>query len=286
MREIGQLNPAILLERSSRRIIVCGFRRLMALRRLGRTVALALIYSDYSPLEAFRLAVFDNLAHRDFSPLEKARILFTLKNQCGVAHDTLVQEYLPLLGLPAHKKWLRTYLAVHVLDPGLRSLFNDGHLSLASVERLSAVSGSAQTRFASLLARIRLSTSRQRELLDIAEGLAAVTDTELGEIFGLAEIQSLLEDSRFSPFQKGERVYDVLYRRRYPRLSGAERQFQLKRAQLCLPGGVSISPDPYFETPRLRIEFDVTSAQRFREIAAALREAAETPLLDDLFSVD
>jgi len=284
---IGQLNPVLLIEESSRRIIVCGFRRLRALRELGRTVALAQTRSSAgcSRLEAFRLAIFDNLSHREFNPLEKARILFTLKGVCEVAHDTLVEAYLPLLGLPTHKNVLRTYLGLHVLDPDLRRMFNDGRLTLASAERLSGSSREAQHEFASLLARVRFSASRQREMLDLAEELASITDTALGEVFERAEIHSILGDSRLSPFQKGEQIYELLYRWRNPRLSQAEERFQVEKEQLGLPGAVRISPDPHFETPRLRVEFDVASAQRFREIASALREAAEARALEELFRV-
>lgn len=287
LAEIGQLNPVLLLEESSRRVIVCGFRRLRALRELGRTSALAQTCSsaDCSRLEAFRAAIFDNLSQREFSPLEKARILFTLKGVCEVTHETLVEAYLPLLGLPAHKNVLRTYLSLHALDSDLRRMFNDGRLTLAGAERLSRSFREAQHKFASLLARVRLSASRQREMLDLAEELASITDTALGEVFERAEIHAILEDSRLTPFQKGEQIYELLYRWRNPRLSRAEERFQVEKQQLGLPGAVRISPDPHFETNRLRVEFEVASAQRFREIAGALREAAEAPALEELFRV-
>ncbi len=287
LAEIGQLNPVLLLENQGRRIIVCGFRRLHALRALHRSVALAHIRSSAgcSNLEALRLAILDNLSFREFNPLEKARILFTLKSTGGVAHDCLVEIYLPLLNLPAHKNVLRTYLGLHVLDSDLRKLFNEGRLTLATMERFSGVPRDTQKRFAHLMALIRLSASRQRELLDLAEELAAITETLPGEIFECPEIESILVDSRLSPFQKGEQVQELLYRRRYPRISQAEEKFRKETRQLGLPGVVRINPDPHFETPRLRVEFDAGSPERFREIAAALQEAANTPVLERLYRV-
>ncbi len=284
---IGQLNPVLLLEDQGRRIIVCGFRRLHALRALHRSVALTYVRSSAgcSRLEAFRLAILDNLSFREFNPLEKARIFFTLKNSCGVAHDSLVETYLPLLSLPGHKNVLRTYLGLHVLAPDLRKLFNEGRLTLATMERLSGVPGDAQRRFARLLALIRLSASRQRELLDLADELAAITETLPGEIFERPEIESVLADSRLTAFQKGEQIQEMLYRWRYPRISRAEETFRSETRQLGLPGVVRISPDPHFETPRLRVEFDAGSPERFREIAAALQEAANTPVLERLYQV-
>ena len=43
MREIGQLNPVVLLQENVRYRIVCGFRRLHALRRMNITKVLARI---------------------------------------------------------------------------------------------------------------------------------------------------------------------------------------------------------------------------------------------------
>ncbi len=287
LMEIGQLTPVLLLEDAARRVAVCGFRRLRALRRMGRSTVLAHCRAreDCDTLDAFRHAIFDNLPHREFSALEKARILSTLKGACGVPRDVLVARYLPLLRLPAHENVLKTYLALHALDPGLRECLNDGRLSPASAERLSGVAPEARRRFACLLAEVRLSASRQRELLDLAEDLAAMTESGLGEVFESPAIQTVLRDVRLSPFQRGERIHEHLYRLRNPRLSKAHEKFHAGREQLGLPGIVRISPDPYFETPRLRVEFDVVSPEGFREIAAALRDAAERPALDDLFRV-
>ncbi len=287
LQEIGQLSPVLLLEAASRRTILCGFRRTRALRVAGASLALARIIPEgtRSPVDLFRVAIFDNLSHREFSPLEKARILHTLKDACQVPQGELVSDYLPLLGLQAHKNVLHTYLGIHVLDPDLRRLFDDGRLTLASVERFSDFSREAQRGFAALLDKVRLSASRQREMLDLTAELAAIADSCPEEILSRVEIQSIVDEARFSPFQKGEKICETLYRWRNPRLSGAERKFEQDRLRLGLPVGVRISPEPHFETPRLRVEFDVDSARRFREIAAALRDASETPALEELFRV-
>ena len=65
----------ILLDLQPRMAIVCGFRRIHALRQLDRTEVLARILSteDCDRTGAFLLALWDNLSHRQLSPLEKAR---------------------------------------------------------------------------------------------------------------------------------------------------------------------------------------------------------------------
>ena len=98
-------------------------------------------------------------------------------------------------------------------------------------------------------------------------------------------VQAILCDARLSPFQKGEKLHEFLYRMKYPRLSRALDRFQAGKKRLALPGSVRIVPHPFFETADLRVEFQASDAKRFRELAAALHEAAQSPELEELFRV-
>jgi hypothetical protein len=61
--------------------------------------------------------------------------------------------------------------------------------------------------------------------------------------------------------------------------------FLAEKSKLDLPGSVRLSPDPFFERPRLRVEFDVNSAQAFRETVAALDRACSAASLERLFQI-
>jgi hypothetical protein len=94
-----------------------------------------------------------------------------------------------------------------------------------------------------------------------------------------------LDDSRLSPFQKGEKLHQVLCRLRNPRLSRAAERFLAEKKLLGLPGSIQITPDPFFETPGLRVEFNASSADRFRDLTAALQRASQMAALDEMFDV-
>ncbi len=288
LREVGQLNPVILCPGpTGTPMLVCGFRRLRALQRIGRSTCLArfLPRESTSSLAAFRIALWDNLALRPLEALEKARVLHTLKHVCSVGQDELVEHYLPILGLEAHKNVLRKYLALHVLDPGLRKLLAVGALTLASVERLAGMDCKAQAGAAGLFARASFSASLQRQLLDLLTDLAALRESGVEEVLAQPEVAARLEDAALSPFQKGEAVFKFLYRQRNPRLSAAEERFESDKCQLGLPGSVRLSSDPYFERPRVRVEFEASSPEGFRKASDALQRAAQEPALEGLFRV-
>ncbi len=289
LRAAGLINPVVLLETgsSARLKIVCGFRRLHGLRKLGAAVAAAKILAstEFAPVDLCLMAVWDNLSHRRLSPLEAARVLSTFKHKCGIENAVLVETYLPLLGLSPHINVLQSYLCLHQLHPELRRQLNAGQLTLASAERLAQATPEVQAGTALLLGRIRLSASLQREILDLAEDLAAITGTTLAQVLNQPGISSIAGDSGLSPFQKGERIHSFLYCRRNPRISHAREKFNADKAALDLPGTVRISADPFFESPRLRIEFDVSSAQSFRETVEALGRSSRQTSLDRLFEV-
>jgi len=287
LNAIGQLCPAVLLSQRKALRIICGFRRLRALRDLGKKTALARVVEDESvdPMRAFSLAFWDNLSHREFDPLEKARLLSTLKGVCGLAQDTIVGTYLPLLGLPSHKNVLYAYLSLHTLHSALRQMLNEGKITLASAERLANWDRGTQSAIAILFEKIHLSASLQREVLGLIEELAAIMEVGATEVVGMPEIEELLVQPGISAHQRGEKLRDLLYRRRNPCLTRATERFLEGRKALNLPHDVRLTPDPFFETPRVHVEFDASTAERFRGIAEAIHEAAEGPALERLFEL-
>lgn len=285
LSEAGQLNPALLVEAAGGALrIVTGFRRVRALRGIGRRQVLARIMPPTAaPLTLFRTAVWDNLSHRTLAALEIARVLATLQGTCALPQSELVDGWLPAFGLPAHKNVLRSYLRLNGLAPGLRSALRDGQITVQTAERFAAMTQADQQQAAVLLQRIRLSASLQRQTLDLLEEIAVTDNCTPAGILQRPEILCRCQEPHLSPFQRGEEVYEYLYRVRHPRLTLARERFARERSRLGLPGSVRLYPDPYFETPRVRVEFDATSAEGFREVASALEVAARTPALDALF---
>jgi len=288
LKATGQINPVVLLTRTaSPDVIVCGFRRLHALRQLGVREAMARMEQpSRAPLEIFSMALLDNVSHRVLNPLECARALSVLEHSCDVDQSTLVEKYLPLMGLAPHKNVLCSYLSLHRLEPALRRLLREEHLTVSSAERLAGKSSETQQEYARVLDRVRLSAAMQRKVLDLLEELGALAAAGLKEVVDRPEIASVLKGPGLSPFQRGEKVHDALRRLASPRLCRAHDQFRAKGRSLKLPGKVCLAPDPCFETPRIRVDFEVSSAAEFRDVASALHQAAQNPALDGLFQLD
>lgn len=287
IRAVGQLNPVWVLDDGPKKRIVCGFRRIHALRRLGGSAVLARVLpkDTCDSLRALEIALYDNLAHRQLDPLEKARALLKLRDLCAVPLHSLVKFYLPLLGLAPHESVLHAYISLNAVHPGLRRCFVEGRLTQGCLEILAGHPLQTQADFAALMDKIRWSASLQKKSLALLGELAVMQGTSLTGPLEHPQIQAIVDDPALSPFQKGERVFEILYRLRNPRLSEATRRFMENKKLLGLPGSIQISADPYFETPGLKVEFHAPDAARFRDLADALQKASRTPVLEELFDV-
>jgi hypothetical protein len=287
VREVGQLNPILIVEQNGHNVIVCGFRRIRALIRLGanRVLARTLHGESLDPARAFLLGLWDNLAHRQLDPFEKARVLFKLKNSFGVPDDRLTLVYLPLLGLNPNESVLQSHILLNDVHPALRKCLTEGRLTHASVATIAGMPYPAQNSIASFMEKIRLSASLQRKFLDLLEDISEAKETLPDAPLHSSEVLEIAADPRLSPFQRGERVYEVLYKLRNPRLSQALDRFAAQKKLLRLPGSIQITAHPFFEEPGVRIEFAAPDAEHFRSLAASLEKASHLPEFEELFIV-
>ena len=235
---------------------------------------------------AFLIALWDNLSHRQLSSLEKARALFKLKDMCGMPDKSIVGAFLPALGLAPNENVLHNHLLLNELDPGLRRCLAEGRLTQASVEFLAEMPAPMQASFASLMNGVRWSSSLQKKILGLLDELRTSAGKAFDEPLKSPQVLAILEDAGLSPFQKGERVYEILYRLQHPRLSQAEDRFLARKKKLALPGSMQIEPHPFFEEPGLRVEFHASSVEHFRQLASALHDAAQSPDMERLFDLD
>ena len=74
INRLGLLQPPLILEKESHRLIVSGFRRIAACRRLGREQVLCRMLKPETPLRTIaQLAVAENAWQQPLNLMEKAR---------------------------------------------------------------------------------------------------------------------------------------------------------------------------------------------------------------------
>jgi hypothetical protein len=258
-------------------VIVCGYLRMLAVRKLGWQELSAWVFDPDTPQASLlESALQDNLPHRIFNPVETACALQRLLT-C-FPRDTVITEWLPRFGLSASGRVLNRFLCLCSLEQEPRAALIAGSITEASALRFSAYSAEDRLAIFALMQQLHLSAGKQSELLECLEDLSRRDKTTLRDAASTADIARVCSETTFNRVQKTEQVRNILRTRRFPRLHAVEDRFAAALKDLHIPTGIRIMPPPHFEGRTFKAEIAFTSAdelrQRGRELLLADRHQA------------
>jgi hypothetical protein len=233
--------------------IVTGFRRVLALAQLGHDVCPVIDVSDInvSPMELFRVHLFENMATRRLNDIEKAMVLDHLS--AWLSTNDISQHYMPLLGLPPKVDVLNTYRRLHELEEPAKKWFANKGVSLKMMALLAGMDDSEVLTLLNWIGKLKLNMNYQYEYIEL------IIEISLRE--GLSTTQVLAEEPYSGIVQNLEEkislnaksILKALKIRRFPRIEQAEKRFSEALFKLALPEGVKVDHSPYFESPEYRL---------------------------------
>ena len=278
IRRIGLINPPLLRKRPDGRYqIVCGYRRISALRELNvSSASCQLVPPETSDEACLLLSLYDNISHRELNPIEKSLALNRLLSY--YTEETIARDFLPLFKLQPHITQFRTYQPLCQLDMEIRDAIIDGIIDVQSALRLSRLDPESRKCLARLLISLRLSVSKQAEVITTVAEIGLRDGVSLRTVTGDPDIQSTLTNDKLNRPQKGDAVLRLLREKRYPRLTAKERQVKGALSRIKLPPNASITPPPFFEDNRYCLSLYFTGWQELRERLDLL----DTIITDDL----
>ena len=99
INQIGVINPPLVRQKSDTTYqIICGYKRVHALRELGVAATPCTIVSPVTgDEESFLKSFYDNVSHRELNPIEKSMTINGLLRYFSEAK--IVSDFLPLLKL-------------------------------------------------------------------------------------------------------------------------------------------------------------------------------------------
>ncbi|MCX5903520.1 MAG: ParB N-terminal domain-containing protein, partial [Proteobacteria bacterium] len=204
--------------------IVCGLRRIRACITAGwKEITAHIIDPGSDEKELFLLSLYDNLSHRVLDPVEQARA--ALKLLAYDAEDTVIREYLPLMGLPPTERAFAQLLSVARLEPAMQDAVAQGRLCEAAAVKLAHLEEDDRKALFKLFSQIHCSASKQEEIVSYCMDIALREETGCRTILQEREIQKIIAEDKLPLSQKGDRIRAHLRKRRFPRLSQREEKF-------------------------------------------------------------
>jgi hypothetical protein len=255
IRNIGLLNPPCIGMGEKGEIeVITGYRRLLALKKLGwpEVTCEDLSFVLPSPRERLLFAFYENLASRVFNPVEKALILRRLEPLLD--KEDILKRMMPLLSLPAHEGTFRFYAKLAEMNHAFKDAVAGGRISLNTAKSLMDLEPeSAESAFQGII-NLTLNFNQQTQFIDIMNDLFVIEGKFYSQILEAEPMAAILENKHLNKPQKAKKLLEELRSRRYPRWKAAERRFQENIARLSLPEGARIDHPAYFEAPGYRLE--------------------------------
>jgi len=278
IRHVGLLNLPLLLEKKSRTIILCGFRRIEACRRLDRfDVNARILDSDTKKLECARYAITDNAFQRPLNLIEKSRSIRMLSN-CFSDHRRLSKE-MSILGVPCHESMIIKIKDICSFSKPLQNSILSESISLPVALELHKMSKDVEDGFVELFSVLKLGVNKQREILTLIKEISLREDIPMAEILEGLHLKRILNDEDLDKNQKIRKIRSHLKQRRFPAITRAERWFEEHRQNLKLGSGIKLIPPDNFESPTYFLNFSFKDLKELKHLKKIFDSLIKNPSL-------
>ena len=273
---VGLINPPIVRKKTDDAYqIVCGYKRALALKQLGvSSVQCAVLLDQRTDDECLLLNIYDNVSHRELNPIEKSITINKLKTY--YTEEDIVHNFLPALKLQPHITQLNIFQPLCKLEKSIQTAILDGRISEHTATKLSQMDRASRKAFGNLFVMLRLSVSKQMEVLEYASEIAMREHRSIEQVISMQKINTVFKNKRLNQHQRGEAVRTCLRELRYPQLTEKEQAFNRNLRKLKLSSGVSLKAPPFFEGDHYQISFNFKDlnglTKRLHELESLLKD--------------
>lgn len=286
IERIGLLHPPILYEKEEGYIIVAGFMRIHAYRRLGRpAIDVMLMPADSRASDCLKVAVSDNTFHRSLNLIEQSIALSKLSAYCD--NDLELSRTAKTLGMPANPELVRKLIQIQSLPAVLQESILSGAVPLSIALGIGDMAAEPLAdRLIAVFEQLRPTLNQQKEILRLIQDLVRIDPAAAAELLADEACREVLTDADLDRPRKIRRLTDVLKRRRFPVISAFQDQYRKMMRKLDLPDGIAVIPAEDFEEDRHRVALDFCSLSQLDFQIAALQALARNPDFQAMINKD
>ncbi|SVE46437.1 uncharacterized protein METZ01_LOCUS499291, partial [marine metagenome] len=199
------------------------------------------------------LSLSENRFHHHYTDIEKGIILSKL-SEANVTEISIIEKYMPMLGLEKSKKLLDDHLSANQFVSSLKILLHEMNIPL----RVFSVFFSwdkenilAAVRFFSVL---RPGANKLRDLLEWIEEISTRDEVTPLTLFELPELKSVLNQNDLAPNVRYERIRQTLHSKRFPILNDLRVRLAKTLDELKLDDKTRVHIQDNFESDEIRVE--------------------------------
>lgn len=286
VRKAGLLVPPVLREAGAGLYqIVCGWRRIQAVRSLGHGSIEAFTGSrdELTDEACLRRSLMENRFHRGFNEIEKAIVFVRLQDEFSSILPRLSDVLEGDLCFPQDASALRDRRFLLSLSEPTRLRVATGRLSYGQALLLREFPSACRDLFCDLMVDCALNLQESRQAAQWIQEVSLRESEDPLRLLESLRAAAALNERR--PPRKNAQVFlAVLRRRRYPTLDAARSRFESAWKETGLERiGLQAAHDPTFETGELRLQISAGSEDVLREQVQALSRALDQGTIRKVF---
>lgn len=277
----GVINLPLLKKKGPKYTIVSGFRRISALRQLGRSrIKSRILEPGTEKLACVKFAITDNSFQRTLNLVESSRALCLLSP--FYKNDDSLTRAATALGLPGSPSWVDKIKNVCHLPLQLQKAIISGNISLPMAMELGAMPPDEALAVVKLFDSLNLSLNKQREILTFIKEISLRETLSIPDLLEDKRIKEILNDKDLDRVQKTRMIRLNLKKRRFPVIVKIEQEFEANRKRLNLVPGLKLIPPKNFESTEFMIAMSFTSLSDLKNLQTAFNNLLEDSVLKQI----
>ena len=263
--------------------VISGFQRVKACIELNyKSLECKIIDKDLSDFKCAIIAITDNI-NRPLDLLEQSKA-------CHLIIDTLPEKesignIAPKLGLPENPKMFKKMSELCQFPKKIQDIISDGTISLAMAYELVSLPLEESMIYADFFSKLKLSLSKQREIINWAGEISKRDDILLSDILNCSYIKTIFEDEKMEGNKKASEIRNYLKQQRYPMISKFETDFKRKISRLPLKKGMKLIPPVNFESQDFNFELRFRSSEELQKQCEILTMISRSSDFEKIFYI-
>ena len=227
IKSVGLLNPPILIKKTSGFQIISGFRRISACLSLGMAeIPARIVDSDRKKLECVKFAITENSLQRTLNLVEQSRSFYMLS---GFYKDNdHLAGAASVLGLPNNPSIINKIKKICKLPRDIQNGVLSNTISLSMALELEMLEKGEGAAFAILFDNLKLSLNKQREIITHIKEIAIIDNISIINLLTKSHLREITDDKDLDRSQKINKIRLYLKQRRFPEITRAEKELEIK----------------------------------------------------------
>jgi len=281
IKSVGLLNPPILIKKTSGFQIISGFRRISACLSLGMAeIPARIVDSDRKKLECVKFAITENSLQRTLNLVEQSRSFYMLS---GFYKDNdHLAKAASVLGLPNNPSIINKIKKICKLPRDIQNGVLSNTISLSMALELEMLEKDEGAAFAIFFDNLKLSLNKQREIITHIKEIAIIENISIINLLTKSHLREITDDKDLDRSQKINKIRLYLKQRRFPEITKAEKELEIKIKKLKLGSNMKLISPKNFEASTYSINLQFASIEQLQENKIALEKIIKNPILKDI----